>query len=144
MIMILESVFDKMIADYRWEDYSWPNGYNSASVVTIKAAVEEDTSDPNNFFWEKIDSMARNLYGLNRLLRGLIQNEIPLEHPLFQKVFYALARTQVLTSFAYDLRMHFGPSCGAGSQQGDLEPYETLISAMQAAIKNRKDEIDSW
>jgi hypothetical protein len=67
-----------------------------------------------------------------------------LEHPLFQKVFYALARTQVLTSFAYDLRMHFGPSCGAGSQQGDLEPYETLISAMQAAIKNRKDEIDSW
>jgi hypothetical protein len=40
--------------------------------------------------------------------------------------------------------MHFGPSCGAGSQQGDLEPYETLISAMQAAIKNRKDEIDSW
>jgi hypothetical protein len=114
------------------------------SAASIKAAVEEDTSDPNNFFWEKIDSMARNLYGLNRLLRGLIQNEIPLEHPLFQKVFYALARTQVLTSFAYDLRMHFGPSCGAGSQQGDLEPYETLISAMQAAIKNRKDEIDSW
>jgi hypothetical protein len=153
LMMILESVFNNLVSNHSWKDYKYPNGYNAPSVVTvikhdligiakkIKQCVADDLNQKFSF-WNASERYIGEYYGIRTILSGLNDEKMPLDHSLFNKVFHALAESNVLDSFANELRMHYGPVSGAGSQEGDLKPYESLIKAMQFAMKERKETMD--
>jgi hypothetical protein len=155
IMMILESVFNNMVNEHSWKKYEWPRGYDEPAVITvrkhdidanaekIKLAVVKDMSD-SYLFWSESERYIREVYGAKEILRSLHDDKLPHDNELFSKVFRAIAVTNILDSFAYELRMHYGPVSGAGSQQGELGPYETLIASMQVAINNRKATTAEW
>jgi len=155
LMMILESVFNNMINVHSWKDYKYPNGYNKPVVITImkhdiaakaekvKHAATKDLSEKYPY-WNETDRYVRDIYGAKEILMGLHDSKLPIDNQLFGKVFHGIAETNTLDSFAYELRFHYGPTSGAGSQEGDMGPYESLIKAMQFAIKKRKEKVAEW
>lgn len=52
------------------------------------------------------------------------------------------AQMVMIDNLMNSMRKHYGPQCGAGSQDNDYMPYQVLIAAMQSVIAENAD--DEW
>jgi hypothetical protein len=154
IMMVHEHLFEHMIANTRWTDWTWPDGYNGKSVkitqqYNVDAMVQkmaeiinsEKTKARSRFFRsDALDRYTREITFARDILTEFMDSNVPTYDPNFQKFLKGLAYNNILMEMMSEMRMGIGPQSGAGSQQGEYHQYEALIAAMQSTMAKTKED----
>lgn len=152
MMMVHEHLFEHMIENTRWTDWTFPDGYNSPAVKVVQShnvekMVEKMAEVINSertqnrhamFRSDSLDRYTREITFGREILSEFMNANVPTYDANFQKFLKGLAYNNILMTMMSEMRMGIGPQSGGGSQQGEYHQYNALIAAMQSTMAKHK------